>query len=831
MYILKRDGRKELVKLEKINKRITNISKDLKNIEAVEVAQKVIAGLYDGVTSRELDSLAIETASGLITKHPEYDVLAARLAISALHKETPSSFWECVQKLYHNVDIHGNKRPLVSDSFFNIVKKHHKVIDAQINHKNDFKYDYFGFCTMERSYLLKVDKKIVERPQYMLMRCAIGIHGDSLEEAFDTYEKLSEKKFTHATPTLFNAGTPKQQMSSCFLLHTKGDSIEGIYSTLMDIAKISQCAGGIGVHVHNIRAKGSPIFGTGGKSNGIIPMLKVFESTARYIDQGGGKRKGSAAIYLEPWHADVMEFLDLRKNTGKDEIRARDLNIAMWVPDLFMERVRDDKSWSLFCPNKAKGLQYAFGKDFEELYLKYEKQGIADRVLPAREVFEKIIEAQIEGGEPYMLYKDAANRKTNQKNIGTILSSNLCCEIMEVSKPDEIAVCNLGSLSLPAFVEGKKGKRKFNHDKLGEIVETLTRNLNKVIDVNYYPVDETKNSNMKHRPIGLGVQGLADVFALMRLTWDSQEALSLNKEIFETIYYYAMKTSMEIAKDNGKPYQSFKGSPLSEGKFQFDLWYDEAKEKGTAVGNSGKEMYCTDRYDWESLRKDVVKHGVMNSLLLAPMPTASTANILGNTECFEPITENIYKRGVLSGEFVQMNKHLIEDLIELGIWNEDIKNQIISANGSVQGIESIPVEIRNLYKTVWEISQKIIIDMAAARGPFICQSQSMNIYLAKPTVKNLSSMHMYGWSKGLKTGSYYIRSQSAKSAQKITIGVPAPTAQVPKEDDKYELAVSKLKEKGWDDATIQSMTKEETIVAATGVCSMDNPGSCDMCSG
>lgn len=831
MLIIKRDGRKEQVKLEKINKRIINLSKDLKNIEAVEVAQKVIGGLYDGVTSRELDRLAIETAAGLAIKHPEYDVLASRLAMSALHKETPSSFWECVQKLYTNTDLHGNKKPLVSEAFYTVVKKHHKVIDSQIIHKNDFKYDYFGLSTLERSYLLRADNKIVERPQYMLMRCAIGIHGSDLEDAFNTYEKLSEHLFTHATPTLFNCGTPKQQLSSCFLLHTKGDSIEGIYSTLTDIAKISQCAGGIGVHVHNIRAKGSPIFGTGGKSNGIIPMLKVFESTARYIDQGGGKRKGSAAIYLEPWHADVMEFLDLRKNTGKDEIRCRDLNIAMWIPDLFMERVRDNGTWSLFCPNKAKNLQYTYGKEFVTLYEKYEKQGFADRVLPAREVWQKIIEAQIEGGEPYMLYKDAANRKTNQKNIGTIMSSNLCCEIMEVSKPDEIAVCNLGSLSLPKFVEGKKGKRKFNHDKLEDVVRTLTENLNKVIDINYYPVEETKNSNLKHRPIGIGVQGLADVFAQMRLTWDSPEALALNKDIFETIYYAAMKTSMEIAKERGKPYSTFKGSPLSEGKFQFDLWYDEAVEKAgpdDKLPANGIEMYCSDRYDWEALRKDVMKHGVMNSLLLAPMPTASTANILGNTECFEPITDNIYKRNTLSGEFVQVNKHLIEDLIELGIWDDDMKEKIVSADGSIQEIEGIPQEVKNLYRTVWEISQKIIIDMASSRAPFICQSQSMNIYLAKPTAASLSSMHMYGWSKGLKTGSYYIRGKAAKSASKVTVSVKQ---EAPKEDDKYALAILKLKEKGWDDATIASMNQEETIAAATEVCSLDNPGSCDMCSG
>lgn len=828
MFIVKRDGRKEQVKLEKINKRILNISKDLKHVEAVEVAQKVIAGLYDGVTSRELDKLAVETAAGLATKHPEYDTLASRLSISSLHKDTPSSFWECVQKLYNNADIHGTKKPLVSDSFFNTVKKHHKVIDSQINHKNDFKYDYFGYSTLERSYLLRVDKKIVERPQYMLMRCAIGIHGSDLEDAFRTYEQLSEQLFTHATPTLFNAGTPKPQLSSCFLLHTKDDSIDGIYATLTDIAKISQCAGGIGVHVHNIRAKGSPIFGTGGKSNGLVPMLKVFESTAKFIDQGGGKRKGSAAIYIEPHHADIMEFLDLRKNTGKEEMRCRDLNIALWISDLFMERVRDDKPWSLFCPNKAKGLSDVYGAEFVSLYEKYEKQGIADKVLPARDVWQKIIEAQIEGGEPYMLYKDAGNRKTNQKNIGVIKSSNLCCEIFEVSTPDQIAVCNLGSLSLPSFVEGKKGKRKFNHEKLSEIVSTLTINLNKVIDINYYPVAEAKNSNLKHRPIGIGVQGLADVFALMRLTWDSTEALALNKDIFETLYYSAMKASMEIAKERGKPYATFKGSPLSEGKFQFDLWYDELKEKNVGVSaKSGVELYCSDRYDWESLRKDVMKYGVMNSLLMAPMPTASTANILGNTECFEPITDNIYKRNTLSGEFIQVNKHLIEDLIELNLWNESMKEAIISNEGSIQNIEGIPDNIKSLYRTVWELSQKVIIDMAATRGPFVCQSQSMNIYLAKPTASNLSSMHMYGWGKGLKTGSYYIRSKPARQAQKVTVSVK----ETPKADELFDLAVKKLKEKEWDDATIASMTRDETIAAATGVCSLDNPGSCDMCSG
>lgn len=829
MQIIKRDGRLELVKLEKISKRIGNASKDLKNIDVMQIAQKVIGGLYNGVSSRELDELSIQTAAALATKHPEYDTLAARLSVSCLHKDTPSSFWECVQKLYNNVDLHGVKKPLLSDNFYSIIKKHHKVIDSQINHKNDFKYDYFGIKTLERAYLLRSDNKIIERPQYMLMRVAIGIHGDSLEDAFNTYENMSELIFTHATPTLFNSGTLKPQLSSCFLINTKEDSIEGIYSTLKDIAKISQSAGGIGVHIHNIRSKGSPIHGTGGTSNGIIPMLKVFESTAKYVDQGGNKRKGSAAIYLEPWHGDIMEFLDIRKNTGKEEMRCRDLNTAMWISDLFMERVRDDKDWSLFCPNKAKGLSDCYGKEFNVLYEKYESMGIAESVIKARDVWQKILEAQIESGEPYILYKDAGNRKTNQKNIGVIKSSNLCCEIFEISKPDEIAVCNLGSVSLPAFVEGKKGKRKFNHEKLASVVKILTTNLNKIIDINYYPVEETKNSNLKHRPIGIGVQGLADVFALLRHTWDSNEALQLNKDIFETIYFSAVKTSIEIAKKT-KPYSTFKGSPASEGKFQFDLWYDEKIEKGEIVtAKNGKELYCSDRWDWESLRADMVKSGMSNSLLLAPMPTASTANILGNTECFEPITENIYKRNTLAGEFIQVNRHLIEDLIDLGIWNENIKDKIMFDNGSVQNIVEIPENIKNLYKTVWEISQKIIIDMSAIRAPFICQSQSLNIYLSKPNVSNLSSMHFYGWSKGLKTGSYYIKSQAAKGAKKITINQDlTPDLNAIK---KYEVALSKLHELGVTEDQLKEMSKEDIIAAATTSCSLVDPDSCDMCSG
>lgn len=560
-----------------------------------------------------------------------------------------------------------------------------------------------------------------------------------------------------------------------------------------------------------------------------VENIHNYHTDVGIAHNGGGKRKGSAAIYIEPWHSDVMEFLDLRKNTGKEEVRCRDLNIALWVPDLFMERVRDDGDWSLFCPNKAKGLSDVYGKEFNALYEKYEKQGIADNVVKAREVWQKVIEAQIEGGEPYICYKDAGNRKTNQNNIGVIKSSNLCAEIFEVSTPDEIAVCNLGSLSLPSYVEGKKGKRKINHEKLGEIVKTLTRNLNKVIDINFYPIPEAKNSNLKHRPIGIGVQGLADVFALMRCAWGSEESYQINKDIFETIYYHAVEASMELAKENGKPYSTFKGSHLSEGKFQFDLWFDELKEKNIEVqAKSGVELYCSDRYDWESLRKKVKKYGVNNSLLLSNMPTASTANILGNTECFEPITDNIYKRNTLSGEFIQVNKHLIEDLIELELWDDAIKNSIIMNEGSIQSIEGIPDEIKALYKTVWEISQKVIIDMAADRGPFVCQSQSMNIFLAKPTAANLSSMHMYGWGRGLKTGSYYIRGKSAKQAQKVTVS-NSEAVEVP--DDKYDLAVLKLVEKGWTEEIIKSMSKEEVIMSATESCSLENPGECDMCSG
>lgn len=750
MYVIKRNGKKESVKFDKITARIEKLSYSLnRSVNVIDVAKKVIEGIYDGVPTTELDNLAAETAASLTIKHPDYALLASRIAISNLHKNTTKSFSDTMRVLYNCTDPKtGRKMPLLADDVMQIIEEHAELLDSSIIYDRDFAFDYFGFKTIEKSYLLRIDGKVVERPQHMYMRVAIGIHKSDVHAAIETYNMMSERWFTHATPTLFNAGTPKPQMSSCFLLTMKDDSIDGIYDTLKQTAKISQSAGGIGLAIHNVRATGSYIGGTNGTSNGLIPMLRVFNDTARYVDQGGGKRKGAFAIYLEPWHADVFDFLDIRKNHGKEELRARDLFNALWIPDLFMKRVEENAEWSLFCPNEAPGLSECFGEEFEKLYTTYEKEGRARKSIKAQELWFAILEAQIETGTPYLLYKDAANQKSNQQNLGTIKSSNLCTEIIEYTSPDEVAVCNLASLALPRFVQDGK----FNFEKLYDVTYHVTQNLNKIIDGNYYPVEEARNSNMRHRPIGLGVQGLADVFILMRLPFESDMAKLLNKNIFETIYFAAMTASKDLAKKFGA-YETFAGSPLSQGKFQFDLW----------------NVKPSDRYDWESLRAEVMQFGARNSLLVAPMPTASTSQILGNNECFEPYTSNIYTRRVLSGEFIIVNKHLLRDLAELGLWNNTMKNKIIAANGSIQNINEIPANIKELYKTVWEIKQRNLIDMAADRGAFICQSQSLNLFVDSPTMAKLTSMHFYAWKKGLKTGMYYLRTQAATQAVQFTV--------------------------------------------------------------
>ena len=796
MLVLKRDGRRESVRFDKITARIENLCYELdpKFIQPIEVAKKVIDGLYDGVSTTELDNLAAEVCASLTVKHPDYATLAARIAISNLHKTTSQSFSNTMKRLYTYVNPKtGGNASLIDPEVYGIVKKNAARLDETIDYKRDFGYDYFGYKTLEKSYLIRLDGKVVERPQHMLMRVAVGIHKEDIESAIETYNLLSEKWFTHATPTLFNAGTPKPQLSSCFLLTMKDDSIDGIYDTLKNCAKISQSAGGIGLSIHHVRAKGSYIKGTNGVSNGIVPMLRNFDMTARYVDQGGGKRKGSFAIYLEPWHADVKDFLELKRNHGKEEMRARDLFYAMWIPDLFMKRVEQNEDWSLFCPNEAPGLSDCHSEEFERLYEKYEKEGRARETIKAQELWFEILESQIETGTPYMLYKDAANGKSNQKNLGTIKSSNLCTEIIEYTAPDEVAVCNLASLALPKFItKGLDGKAFFDHRKLFEITKVATKNLNKVIDVNYYPVEEARKSNFRHRPIGLGVQGLADAFIMLRMPFDSPEAKGLNEDIFETIYYASMETSMELAKTQGT-YETYEGCPASQGIFQFDMWNVTPK---------------SNRYDWAILKEKVKKFGLRNSLLVAPMPTASTSQILGNNECFEPYTSNIYTRRTLSGEFIIANKHLMKDLIELGLWNDSMRNRLISTNGSVQSIPGIPQHIKDLYKTVWEISQKVIIDMAADRGAYICQSQSMNIFMQDPNFGKLTSMHFYAWKKGLKTGMYYLRSQAATSAIKFTL-----------DKSSFEPKVEKVSPE-----ELAKAEKQDAIA-----CSLDNPEGCDMC--
>jgi ribonucleoside-diphosphate reductase alpha chain len=715
MFVLKRDGRKEPIMFDKITARVRKLCYGLNElVDPIKVAMRVIDGLYDGVTTSELDNLAAEQAATMTTAHPDYARLAARISVSNLHKNTKKTFSEVMTDLYTYVNPrNGKKAPLLSDEVYKVIMDNKDKLDSSIIYNRDFGYDYFGFKTLERSYLLKLNGQIAERPQHMLMRVSIGIHINDMDAALETYELMSKKYFTHATPTLFNSGTPKPQMSSCFLLTMKDDSIDGIYDTLKQTAKISQSAGGIGLSIHNVRATGSYIAGTNGTSNGIVPMLKVFNDTARYVDQGGGKRKGSFAMYIEPWHADIMSFLDLRKNHGAEELRARDLFYAMWMPDLFMKRVQEDGLWTLMCPNECPGLCDVHSEEFDALYTKYETEGKGRKAIKARELWEKILESQIETRTPYMLNKDAANRKSNQKNLGTIRSSNLCTEIMEYTAKDEVAVCNLASIAVSMFVtEDKEGKKFFNHKKLFDVTKKVTRNLDTVIDRNYYPVKEAENSNFRHRPVGLGIQGLADAFIMLRMPFTSDEAKKLNQEIFETLYFAAVTSSMEMAKAK-EPYSTFKGSPMSEGEFQFNMWNISEDE-------------LSGRWDWKKLRKQVMKNGVRNSLLVAPMPTASTSQILGNNEAFEPYTSNIYTRRVLSGEFIVVNKHLLEDLVELGLWNNTMKEDIMRANGSIQHIESIPQDLKELYKTVWELSMKDIIDMARQRGYFSDQSQSMN---------------------------------------------------------------------------------------------------------
>ncbi|AMJ67865.1 ribonucleoside-diphosphate reductase subunit alpha [Hymenobacter sp. PAMC 26628] len=791
MLVIKRDGRRESVKFDKVTARIEKLCYGLHMdfVSPIEVAKKVIDGIYDGVTTVELDNLAAETAASLTTRHPDYAILAARIAVSNLHKVTSKSFSSTMKRLYTYEDPkNGDNASLLAKDVWEVIHKHAATLDSAIIYDRDYNYDFFGFKTLERSYLLRLDGKVVERPQHMLMRVSVGIHKEDIDSAIKTYNMLSERWFTHATPTLFNAGTPKPQMSSCFLLTMKDDSIDGIYDTLKNCALISQSAGGIGLSISNVRATGSYIKGTNGNSNGLVPMLKVFNDTARYVDQGGGKRKGAFAIYLEPWHADVFEFLDLKKNHGKEEMRARDLFYAMWTPDLFMKRVEDNGDWTLMCPHECPGLENSWGPEFEKLYLKYERDGRGRRTIKAQELWFAILESQTETGTPYMLFKDAANRKSNQQNLGTIKSSNLCTEILEYTDKDEIAVCNLASLALPRYlVTDAKGNTTFDHDKLYEVTYQATLNLNKVIDVNYYPVPETQRSNFRHRPIGLGVQGLADTFIALRMPFESDEASGLNEDIFETIYFAAMTASKDLAVKDGA-YETFPGSPLSRGKFQFDLWGVTPK--------SG-------RWDWAALRAQVMEHGVRNSLLVAPMPTASTAQILGNNESFEPYTSNIYVRRVLSGEFMVVNKHLLKDLVALGLWNDAMKQEIIAANGSVQGIARVPQHIKDLYKTVWEISQRRIIDMSADRGAYICQSQSLNLHVLNVNFGKLTSMHFHSWKRGLKTGMYYLRTKAAADAIKFTVEKQA------------------------------AETLEPMLVAAQNQsdmsCSLDNPEDCEAC--
>ncbi|DAC56947.1 MAG TPA: ribonucleoside-diphosphate reductase subunit alpha [Candidatus Poseidoniaceae archaeon] len=792
MQVVNRKGEREDVRFDAIHEKLSSLTGGLDTnwVDAANLTKLTIEGLYDGVTTRELDQLAAETAASLASHHPDYSKLAARICVDDLHRSTKDSFSEVVTDLREFVDPEsGEHAPLISEEVYEIIMANKQKLDSYIDYSRDFSYDYFGFKTLERSYLLKLNGEVAERPQHMLMRVAVGIHHSDIEKALETYDLMSQGYFTHATPTLFNSGTPTPQMSSCFLLTMQDDSLVGIYDTLKQCALISKSAGGIGLSIHHIRSKGSYIKGTNGESNGIVPMLRVFNDTARYVDQGGGKRKGSIAIYLEPWHPDIIQFLDLRKNHGKEELRARDLFYALWTPDLFMQRVEQGGDWSFFCPNECPGLQDAYGEEFKELYESYEAQGLARETVPARTVWDKVVEAQIETGTPYMLYKDSANMKSNQKNLGTIRSSNLCTEIMEYTSKDEVAVCNLASIALPRFVDLET--KQFDFQKLYDVTYHVTGNLNRVIDVNYYPVEEARNSNMRHRPIGLGVQGLADAFAMMGMYFESDRAKALNKEIFETIYFASCTASKDAAIVNG-PYSTFEGSPASQGLLQFDLW--------------GMNEH-SGRWNWDSLKTEIVKHGMRNSLLLAPMPTASTSQILGNNECFEAFTSNLYVRRTLSGEFVVTNKYLINDLIKLDLWSLEMKDEILRHKGSIQAIPGIPEHIKQLYKTTWEIKQKNVIDMAADRGAYIDQSQSMNIHMIDANPAKVSSMHFYGWKKGLKTGMYYLRTKAAADAIQFTV-----------------------EQKKAQDQTVSGLADRAEITSMeTTACSIDGPDDCLSC--
>jgi len=758
MYVMKRSGRRESVHFDKITSRIKKLcyGLDSKHVDPVIISQKVIQGVYPGVTTFELDELAAETAASFATQHPDYSILAARVSVSNLHKTTTDTFSDLVEAFHKYIHPQtGAPAPLVSDETHNIVMSNKELLESSICSARDFEYDYFGFKTLEKSYLLKVNGKIAERPQFMLMRVAIGIHGDNVQAAIETYNFLSQRYFTHATPTLFNAGTCMPQMSSCFLLTMKEDSIDGIYDTLKNCAVISKYAGGIGLAIHNVRGSASYIRGTNGSSNGIVPMLRVFNNTARYVDQGGGKRKGSIAIYLEPWHSDIFAFLDLRKNHGNESDRARDLFYALWVADLFMERVKANGDWSLMCPNECPGLSDCFGDEFVALYERYEREGKARQTIKAQTLWFAILDAQVETGTPYMLFKDACNRKSNQQNLGTIKCSNLCTEIVQFTAPDEAAVCNLASISLSKLVTKATDydAGSFDFDKLKEIAIVVTKNLNRVIDRNFYPIEEARTSNMRHRPIGIGVQGLADAFMMLKIPFDSPLARQLNKDIFETIYFGACTASCDLAAVDG-PYETYEGSPASKGQLQFDMW-DVTPDSG--------------RWDWDDLKAKIAEHGMRNSLLVAPMPTASTAQILGNNESTEPFTSNMYNRRVLAGEFTVVNKHLLRELTAKGLWTDTVRNRIIADRGSVQNVREIPQELRDVYKTVWEIPQRAILDMAADRAPYICQSQSLNIHIAEPTTAKLTSMHFYAWKKGLKTGMYYLRTQPKADAIQFTV--------------------------------------------------------------
>nr|AID23632.1 ribonucleotide reductase [Hofstenia miamia] len=800
MYVVKRDGRKERVMFDKITSRIQHLCYEL-NMDFIEpsyITMKVINGLYSGVTTVELDNLAAETAATMAIQHPDYAVLAARIVVSNIHKETKKVFSDVITDLYNYISPrNGKKCPMVSEFTYNVIMRNKDRLNSAIVYKRDFNYNYFGFKTLERSYLLKINGKTAERPQHMLMRVSVGIHGEDIDAAIETYNLMSEKWFTHASPTLYNSGTCRPQLSSCFLLTMKDDSIEGIYDTLKECALISKSAGGIGLNVHCIRASGSYIAGTNGTSNGLLPMLRVYNNTSRYVDQGGNKRPGAFAIYLEPWHGDIFEFLDCRKNHGKEEQRARDLFIALWIPDLFMKRVESKSKWTLMCPNECPGLADCWGDEFEALYEKYEAEGRGMKTIDAHQLWYAILESQVETGTPYMVYKDHSNRKSNQQNLGTIKCSNLCTEIIEYSSPDETAVCNLASIAVNMFVRPDK---TFDFKKLKTVTKVVTRNLNKIIDVNFYPVETARVSNMRHRPIGIGVQGLADAFILMRFPFDSKDAKLLNIQIFETLYYGALEASCELAKEVG-PYETYEGSPVSKGVLQFDMW----------------GVKPSDMWDWNSLRKDIAEYGVRNSLLLAPMPTASTAQILGNNEAIEPYTSNIYIRRVLSGEFQCVNQHLLKDLTESGLWNDEVKNQMVLNNGSIQNIDEIPQNLKDLYKTVWEIPQKTILQMAADRGAFIDQSQSLNVHIADANFAKLTSMHFHAWKLGLKTGMYYLRSRPAVNPIQFTLDKEKLKKKVVNTENKEN-----IKNQGVSDLT-------ENMKAV--LCSLENKEACVMCSG